>query len=362
MAFLTPDKIRTEHGLVIKEKIIPWGAVWPKAYKGYAKGDRYKADRKLSNGTGKVEWVTIHNTADIDEASGTNDAEQYARAVWPNANMGDVRVHYFIDETDCWQQLREDEVGWHAADGRGPGNETTVSIEIIMDGSGSTADKSAEDRGALLAAIILNHHGLGVDRLTTHNRWYSKKYCPAYILPHWDTFKAKVEKYLKEIKGAAPVQPVQPVTLYRVQTGAFKNRGNADNLAAQLKGKGFDTYIVQVNGLYKVQVGAYSKKANADAMMVKIKAAGYDAFITTNGSAAATGTATPAVGFSKGDKVKCNAGVKTFANGGKMASWVPSALLYVRGVESGGKILLVSTEKTKKVYTGRVNAADVHKV
>lgn len=30
MGFLTPDNDRTERGFVIKEKIIPWGAVWPK--------------------------------------------------------------------------------------------------------------------------------------------------------------------------------------------------------------------------------------------------------------------------------------------------------------------------------------------
>ena len=49
-------------------------------------------------------------------------------------------------------------------------------------------------------------------------------------------------------------------------------------------------------------------------------------------------------------------------NGAKMAAWVPTATLYVRKIESGGKILLVSTEKTKAVYTGRVNASDVHKI
>ena len=200
MAFLTPDKIRTEHGLVIKEKIIPWGAVWTKNYGSYKKGDKFKADRKLSNGTGKVKYVTIHNTADIKEAKGTNDAEQYTRATYPNQNMGDSRVHYFIDEVDCWQNLREDEVGWHAGDGRGNGNETSLSIEIIMDGSGSAADTKAEDRGALLAAILLNRHGLGIDKLVTHKHW-SGKYCPAYILPHWSKFKAKVEKYLKQIQG-----------------------------------------------------------------------------------------------------------------------------------------------------------------
>ena len=103
MAFLTPDNIRIEHGLEIKEKIIPWGARWPKNSGKYRKGDLFKADRLLSGGTGKVEYVTVHNTEDIAEARGTNDAEQYTRATWPNANMGDVRVHYYIDETDCWQ-------------------------------------------------------------------------------------------------------------------------------------------------------------------------------------------------------------------------------------------------------------------
>ena len=65
MAKLTPDATRTEHGLVINEKIIPWGAVWPKDSGAYKKGAQYKADRLLSGGTGKVKGVTIHNTNDL---------------------------------------------------------------------------------------------------------------------------------------------------------------------------------------------------------------------------------------------------------------------------------------------------------
>ncbi len=210
MAFLIPDKTRVEYGLVIHEKIIPWGTVWPRTVYGsngevkYAKGSQYKADRKLSGGTGKVKYITIHNTGVIKIPDGTTMAEQYTRATWPNANMNDARVHYFIDENDCWQNLREDEVGWHAADGRGPGNETSLAIEIIMDGSQSQRDKRAEERGALLAAILLNRHGLSIDRLTTHNHWYSKKYCPAHLLPHWDAFQEMVEEYLSRIGGKKP--------------------------------------------------------------------------------------------------------------------------------------------------------------
>lgn len=66
--------------------------------------------------------------------------------------------------------------------------------------------------------------------------------------------------------------------------------------------------------------------------------------------------------FSTGDKVMCNEGVRTYYDGTHMATWVPSAVLYVRGVERGGEVLLVSAEPEKNVYTGRVWAKDVHKI
>ena len=212
MAKLTPDATRTEHGLVINEKIIPWGAVWPKDSGAYKKGTQYKADRLLSGGTGKVKGVTIHNTNDLKNVE--EDAEQYTRATWPNANMNDARVHYYVDDINAWQNLREDEVGWHAGDGRKAtgGNETTLSIEIIMDGSGSKEDRKAEENGVLLAALLLKKHGLSVNELYTHNHWMghpdsivqgARKNCPLYILPHWAQFKQKVAAKLTELNGGA---------------------------------------------------------------------------------------------------------------------------------------------------------------
>lgn len=195
---LTPDKIRYEHGLKICEKIIPWGAVWPKSYGVYTKGQQYKADCLLSGGTGRVQGVTIHNTG------GTANAETYTRATWPNANMNDVRVHYYVDDVEAWQNLQENEVGWHAADGAtGPGNNTTLAIEIPMCGSAIKNDAKAEDNGALLAAILLDRYGLTTQQLYTHKHWYAKKQCPVYILPHWDQFVERVKTYMKQIAPQA---------------------------------------------------------------------------------------------------------------------------------------------------------------
>lgn len=267
MAFLTPDKIRNEYGLEIKEKIIP-------------DGSRLKPNRKLSNGTGKVEWVTVHNTDDIDEAQGTNDAEQYMRATY-NGNMGGVSVQYYIDETDCWQLLNEDEMGYHAADGyNGPGNTTSLAIEIIMDGSGFKADIEAERRGALLAAILLHRHNLPIDRLTTHNHWYSEKYCPAFILPHWEKFKEQVEIYLREIQAVEDTdKAVSDDTSYIVQAGAFLSEDNAEIFKNDIIRKGFEAIVVYVAPYYLVRVGTFSVKENADTYKATLGIAGIDCVV-----------------------------------------------------------------------------------
>ena len=66
--------------------------------------------------------------------------------------------------------------------------------------------------------------------------------------------------------------------------------------------------------------------------------------------------------FTVGDKVMCNEGVKTFSHGARMQSWVPVTPLYVRKIEQGGKVLLLSNKPSGNVYTGRVWASDVHKI
>lgn len=405
---LTPNETYTLNGVTINEKIIPDGTRWKDAAKaqkaGFEPGSLYKKNQKLSGGTGKVQSVTVHNTNDTNGTE-NDDGEQYTRATY-NENMGSARVHFYVDDKGAWQNLKAGtgmcaadpngaaEVSWHSGDGSVTtgGNMTSLSMEIIM-GENADHDAKAKDNGARIAAWLLWKHGLPISKLVTHTYWVNKsagknfadpddqctnlisgkKWCPSYIFSsydhntakkNWQAFKALVKKYLDTLNDEEVPADPQPETdtLYRVQTGAFAVKANADKLAAELKAKGFDTYIVRVGSLYKVQVGAYKVKANATAMEAKLKAAGYDTYITTNAGTPPNGSTTPAVSFSVGDKVKCNDGVKTFANGVKMASWVPSATLYVRAVESNGKILLVSTEPVKKEYTGRVNASDVHKI
>lgn len=116
--------------------------------------------------------------------------------------------------------------------------------------------------------------------MTVH-RDYANKSCPGtYLYERHDQIASEVNKRL----GSTNIKPAPEKPsggLYRVQTGAFKSKANADAMLAKVKAKGFDTYMVKAGDLYKIQVGAFKVKANAEAMMKKLQAAGFSAFITT---------------------------------------------------------------------------------
>nr|UVY62690.1 MAG: N-acetylmuramoyl-L-alanine amidase [Bacteriophage sp.] len=116
--------------------------------------------------------------------------------------------------------------------------------------------------------------------MTVH-RDYANKSCPGtYLYERHAQIASEVNKRLGRTNtNPAPEKPSG--SLYRVQTGAFKVKANADAMLAKVKAKGFDTYMVKVGDLYKIQVGAFKVKANAEAMMKKLQAAGFSAFITT---------------------------------------------------------------------------------
>ena len=119
--------------------------------------------------------------------------------------------------------------------------------------------------------------------MTVH-RWFANKSCPGdYIYNRLGQIASEVNA---KLNSGSP--NVKPEILYRVQTGAFSKKANAEAMLAKVKAAGFDTYMVKEDNLYKIQVGAFSKKSNADAMAAKLKAAGFDTYITTKSGTAVT--------------------------------------------------------------------------
>lgn len=246
MAKLTPNATYQMLGVTINEKIIPDGTRWTDTTKavnaGFSANALYKA-QKLLCGTGKAKFVTIHNTNDL--ANVYDDGEQYTRATWPNQNMNSSRVHFYVDDTGAWQNLKAGtglcaadpegtaEVSWHSGDGSVStgGNMTSISIEIIM-GESAEHDAIAKDNGARIAAWLLWRHGLTIDKLVTHTYWGNKaagksyddvdtqcatpvsgkRWCPTYIFgssnaaaakKNWLAFKAIVKRHLDKLANGS---------------------------------------------------------------------------------------------------------------------------------------------------------------
>lgn len=193
--------------------------------------------------------------------------------------------------------------------------------------------------------------------MTVH-RDYANKSCPGTYL--YERQGQIAEAVNKKLGVATEVKPpvTDSKTLYRVQTGAFSVKANADAFLNKVKTAGFDTYMVKVGNLYKVQVGAYSVKSNAENMMAKLKARGFDAFITTESGTTAT-VSTPVASLAVGDKVKLASGAPTYGTSKQFQSWVYSSTLYVR--EISGNRIVISTLKSGAV-TGAVDKKYLTKI
>lgn len=216
MAYLVPDKVSTFNGVPVKEYLL-------------TKHNPNRIDMPIGKITDLV-GITVHNTQSISVGSGTTMAEQYSRAT-ANGNMGDVRVHFYIDDKEAWQNLPLDLQGWHAANSTG--NAKTISIECIMDAPSGARNEKAEDNCARLVAYLLDKYKMTTANVYSHSHWYNGKTCPLYILPHWNSFLKLVEKYMDNSK------PIVTQKLYRIrkswddvssQIGAYANLDSAKSI------------------------------------------------------------------------------------------------------------------------------------
>lgn len=219
-----------------------------------------------------AEFIVVHNT--YNDASAANEIAYMIR------NDNKVSFHYAIDDKEIIQGVPEDRNTWNAGDGgTGNGNRKGLSIEICYSKSGGNKFIAAEKLAAKFIAFKLKEKNWGIDKVKKHQD-FSGKYCPHRTLDMgWTRFINMIKAELDLLNK--PPAPNNNKTLYKVQTGAFSVKTNADKLLSKVKAAGFDTYMVNQDGLYKVQVGAYSIKKNADDMAAKLKSKGFDVYITT---------------------------------------------------------------------------------
>ena len=108
---------------------------------------------------------------------------------------------------------------------------------------------------------------------------YPSENYPSNNLP--DNSPPRQQNQQKQQRRPPLSDNTQPLKLYRVQVGAFRNRNYAYELNEQLTEEGFPAFILMDGDWYKVQVGAFSRLENAIRMEYRLRAAGYDTYITT---------------------------------------------------------------------------------
>lgn len=83
------------------------------------------------------------------------------------------------------------------------------------------------------------------------------------------------------ILGTLDEETIEEPLYYRVQTGIFRKRENADRMLYQLLENGYPAFLLHQDGYYKVQVGAYQQIANAINMEQRLRDDGYTTLIVT---------------------------------------------------------------------------------
>ncbi len=98
-------------------------------------------------------------------------------------------------------------------------------------------------------------------------------------------FDEKIEEIAEAIAeailGTLDEETIESPLYYRVQTGAFRNKENADRMVYRLTDQGFPAFLLYENGLYKVQTGAFMQLGNAIKMEQRLRNAGYSTVIVT---------------------------------------------------------------------------------
>lgn len=156
----------------------------------------------------EASYITIHSTDNrnataLQHARGMAVGAFKARTKWNRT--GFLTWHFTVDDRQAIQSLPLDIQGEHA-DHDGPGNRTSIAIEIC-EFSNPERQAAAIDRAARLTAWLMHEKHIPLDHVVPHWHWPQwhfggyQKNCPRILLEHgkpgpkWDAFIKKIGDY-----------------------------------------------------------------------------------------------------------------------------------------------------------------------
>lgn len=145
------------------------------------------------NRTMKPLFITIHCTGNYNTGA---TAKAHADLQYGGGGARAVSWHYTVDRDEIWQSYEDTSQCWHAGDGGGLGNATSIGIEICVNSKAGFLQ--ACKNAALLAAALMKKFDFPIGAVRQHHSW-SGKNCPEELRSgrwgiDWNEFLKLVEK------------------------------------------------------------------------------------------------------------------------------------------------------------------------
>ncbi|MDM0533167.1 N-acetylmuramoyl-L-alanine amidase [Clostridium perfringens] len=144
-----------------------------------------------------IDYIVCHFTGNQnDKASGNAN---YFRCVNRQAS-----AHYFVDDNEIVQVVREGDTSWHCGDGNGRygiTNSNSIGIEMCAT-NGDISEKTIENT-LWLVKSLMNKYGIDIDHVVRHYD-ASRKCCPSPFSPNnwsrWWEFKERLKGTVENIE------------------------------------------------------------------------------------------------------------------------------------------------------------------
>lgn len=233
----------------------------------------------------KPKYITIHNTANTGKSA---NAKAHANLLSNNNNGRTASWHYTVDDRSIYQSLPLNEIGLHAGDGSGPGNRSSVAIEICENSDGDF--NKAQQNAAELTAQLLHELNLPISSVKNH-QFFSGKNCPSKTFSSpggWNSFMSRVEKAYNSISGGNSSEDPISKTYY-LDINSFLGDYSVDNAMQRLQDDtGWHLEKKETGDklpVYEIETGGFVGEDNVKAAVNTIKnSTGLDATYGPNGA------------------------------------------------------------------------------
>lgn len=200
-------------------------------------------------------WIVIHETGNSSKGADAKNHSTYLKNL-AKANTTYVSWHYTVDDHEIYHHIPDNEIAYHASDGRveGGGNMASIGIEICANSDGNF-DK-ARDNAAWLTAKLLKENNLTIGAVKQHHDFAPDgKNCPQTIRDKglWNNFLQAVQKYYGVTNSSSSSNTTNTVVpVFKVgqvvQFNGTKHYKSSDAIQGYICKPG----KVKVNNVYRV--------------------------------------------------------------------------------------------------------------